>query len=419
MANNFTEIMSVVNAGNKMGLSNTITRDYGIPLDLTSIHNTYADAVRYAATDATAYQGQVIAAEGKVYVIVNDSQGNQSYGTDPETGKEITLPIYIKELTYSSTTSAIDARLQEVEKFFKVGSQESLKETLDTLIEIQDYIATHSDQFTGLLSDVGENREDINHIYSRWELDENGAYKRDASGNRIAKNPTGKLQDEINRATTAENVIYDADGGTNADGSKYETGLLPDEIARAIAAEQTIFHKDGGVDADGNKYDTGLLPDEIKRAQEKEQFILDLLFGQGSVTDGGYVSDIAEKVGTDEALVYGILGDFRNYDEETGEYQYDTLTDFIKNATSIATTDKFGGVLSSNPEVEDDQHKDLVEVVQIDEVEAGVSAGQMRVIDLNVNKLYQTAYLILDGGNAVDNPFGGSSQNPGLDNNPA
>lgn len=75
MANNYNDIMNLVNAGNKMGLSNTITRDNGIPLDLSSVQASYNDAVIYAATKAIAYQGQILAAEGVVYLIVAESQG--------------------------------------------------------------------------------------------------------------------------------------------------------------------------------------------------------------------------------------------------------------------------------------------------------------------------------------------------------
>ena len=75
MANSYIELMKIVNQGNKMGLSNTITRDNGIPLDLSSVQESYEAAVIYAATKAIAYQGQLLAAEGVVYVIVADSQG--------------------------------------------------------------------------------------------------------------------------------------------------------------------------------------------------------------------------------------------------------------------------------------------------------------------------------------------------------
>lgn len=75
MANNYEQIMALVNAGNKMGLSNTITRDNGIPLDLSSVQASYNEAVKYAATKAIAYENQVLAAEGIVYIIVAESQG--------------------------------------------------------------------------------------------------------------------------------------------------------------------------------------------------------------------------------------------------------------------------------------------------------------------------------------------------------
>ena len=39
---------------NRMGLGNAITRDNGIPLDLSTLHATYNDAVVYAATSSIA-----------------------------------------------------------------------------------------------------------------------------------------------------------------------------------------------------------------------------------------------------------------------------------------------------------------------------------------------------------------------------
>lgn len=81
MANNYEQILALVNAGNKMGLSNTITRDNGIPLDLSSIYGSYADAVIYAETKAIAYYGQPIAVvtdtDATLYVITPISQGKE------------------------------------------------------------------------------------------------------------------------------------------------------------------------------------------------------------------------------------------------------------------------------------------------------------------------------------------------------
>ena len=69
MANNYNQILSLVNAGNQMGLSNTIKRDYGIPLDFTSVQESYDDAVIYAAKSTLAYVGQTVAVGDKLYII--------------------------------------------------------------------------------------------------------------------------------------------------------------------------------------------------------------------------------------------------------------------------------------------------------------------------------------------------------------
>lgn len=68
-AKNYNEILALVNAGNQMGLSNTIKRDYGIPLDFTSVQPSFDDAVIYAAESTKAYVGQTVAVGGKLYII--------------------------------------------------------------------------------------------------------------------------------------------------------------------------------------------------------------------------------------------------------------------------------------------------------------------------------------------------------------
>lgn len=69
MAKNYSEILALVNAGNQMGLSNTIKRDYGIPLDFTSVQESLEAAVIYAATSTKAYVGQPLSVGGKLYII--------------------------------------------------------------------------------------------------------------------------------------------------------------------------------------------------------------------------------------------------------------------------------------------------------------------------------------------------------------
>lgn len=80
MANNYTDILALVNAGNQMGLSNTIKRDYGIPLDFTSVQASYDEAVKYAATSTLAYVGQTVAVGAKLYIVSDVSVGKHTVG---------------------------------------------------------------------------------------------------------------------------------------------------------------------------------------------------------------------------------------------------------------------------------------------------------------------------------------------------
>lgn len=100
MANNINKVWELMGINpetgtgtykNRMGLGNAITRDNGIPLDLSSLHATYNDAVVYAATSSIAYVDQVVAAEGVVYIITAESQGKVTIDTykDSITGKII------------------------------------------------------------------------------------------------------------------------------------------------------------------------------------------------------------------------------------------------------------------------------------------------------------------------------------------
>lgn len=74
MANNYDKILELANANN-MGLSNTIKRDFGIPLDYTSVQKDYLEAVKYAATNTLAYIGQPISVGDKLYIVTADAQG--------------------------------------------------------------------------------------------------------------------------------------------------------------------------------------------------------------------------------------------------------------------------------------------------------------------------------------------------------
>ena len=114
MANNITNVWKLMGIDpatgtgtykNRMGLGNAITRDNGIPLDLSALHATYNDAVVYAATSSIAYVDQPIAAEGVLYLITEESQGKVKISSyrDSITGKLVTgeekeYDVYLKRV---------------------------------------------------------------------------------------------------------------------------------------------------------------------------------------------------------------------------------------------------------------------------------------------------------------------------------
>lgn len=74
MANNYTEILALANKNN-MGLSNTIKRDYGIPLDYSSVQKDYEAALSYAKNSTLAYVGQLISVGDTLYIVTDKEHG--------------------------------------------------------------------------------------------------------------------------------------------------------------------------------------------------------------------------------------------------------------------------------------------------------------------------------------------------------
>lgn len=81
MANKYLDILNITaNGKNQMGLSNTIKRDYGIPLDFTSVQESFDAAIVYAATSTLAYVGQTVAVGAKLYIISDVANGTHTVG---------------------------------------------------------------------------------------------------------------------------------------------------------------------------------------------------------------------------------------------------------------------------------------------------------------------------------------------------
>lgn len=96
MAKNYQDIYnSVYVTGNKMDWTNAMIRGNGIPLDIYSVFDEYNKAVKFAATNAVAYEGQVLAVtengDTTVYVITPAKQGTIIID-------ETSVDVYLKEV---------------------------------------------------------------------------------------------------------------------------------------------------------------------------------------------------------------------------------------------------------------------------------------------------------------------------------
>ena len=96
MAKNYQDIYkSVYTTGNKMDWSNAMIRGNGIPLDIYSVFDSYNAAVTFAAKNAVAYEGEVLAVtengDTTVYVITPKLQGTVLID-------EVETQVYIKEV---------------------------------------------------------------------------------------------------------------------------------------------------------------------------------------------------------------------------------------------------------------------------------------------------------------------------------
>ena len=129
---------------NRQGLGNAITRDNGLPLDLSMLHATYADAVVYAATKSIAYVDQILAAEGVVYIVTDESQGKLTISSyrDSLTGEKVTL----------ETPTEYDVFLKPV-GIIPTGDGKSISVTEDGQISLVDINNADAKQILRLKAD--------------------------------------------------------------------------------------------------------------------------------------------------------------------------------------------------------------------------------------------------------------------------
>ncbi len=122
MAKNYSEVYSAVyTKGNSMSFGNAMLRGNGVPLDITEVYDSYNKAVLYAAENAVAYEGQLLAVtengDTTVYVITPKLQGNVAIDVAGD-GVTKDVPVYIKEVGAVPTTD--DKTIEVVDGVLKL-----------------------------------------------------------------------------------------------------------------------------------------------------------------------------------------------------------------------------------------------------------------------------------------------------------
>ena len=262
MANNISKVWELMGYNystgtgtykNRMGLGNAITRDNGIPLDLSSLHASYNDAVVYAATSAIAYVDQVIAAEGVVYVITAESQGKVKIANyrDSITGKLVTgeekeYDVYLKRVGIVPTgdDASIVVNEEGLIKMFgfdgaeagTVGVKENGKLVWKTLEEIG----------------AGDGNDNTTYTFTAIKNADNEVYgltiqpyfNEVAQGEPIEIALEVYTKKEVDAAikVLADKIGVEAEEGVDATGL-YK--LIADEVARAGQAETDLGNRIG------------------------------------------------------------------------------------------------------------------------------------------------------------------------------
>lgn len=231
-----------------IGLPNNITeypnsfeRQGAFPLERYSVFSSITDAREYAKTSKIAYVTQPIGVayeqNGKVvadYYIIGDKDG--------------TL-IHIGNSSHN--LDEINQRIEEIEKFFVLEDGESLKDTLDQLIELQKWIEEHSGDFDEFKEQVRVDFE--TEIRNRMEEDKLLSEAISAESARATEAEEALRTAALQNANAINNeqvLREEADTGLSAiinteksDRQKQYAELqtaLNEEVGRAIEEERKI-----------------------------------------------------------------------------------------------------------------------------------------------------------------------------------
>lgn len=375
---------------------NAFKRQGAFPLEMYSVFSNLNEAKDYAENNSVAYVGQPLAVSELSEVTTGE--GEETVTEVIQTTRFYVIGNTAGQLIELGTLADIDGlnlRLEAVEKFFE--ATDNLDQTIDTLYELQKYIDEHGEDFGKLHKDV----KDIYTPYAPADM-ESGTPEVPESGYLVDKE--NQLRAEIQAIYKKGIPEVPANPETGEPGTPMvpDSGLLPDEVKNRILADEAlgerideIYDADGGLADDGlTKIPSGKLVEETNARISEDQKTLDLLLGTNANKENGEFYQASD----------GILAGIRGMKKEDGTYEYNNIVEYIQGSIPIATENQLGRVLSSNPEA--DKKKDKVKVE---------NDGTMTVIDLNINKLYQTDYLIIDGGTATQTTFQQEQQAPALE----
>lgn len=231
---------------------NSFKRQGAFPLERYSVFSSYAEAKDYAENNKIAYVTQPIGVAYKIgekvvadYYIIGDEKG--------------TL-IHIGNSGHN--LDEINTRLEEIEQFFTLEDGESLKDTLDELIELQKWIEEHLGDFDEFKEQVKKDLETETARAKEAESSLGSALNKEIQLREAQINGLNfSTKEEVNRAKGAEKELSEK--------------LIAEE-SRASSVEQSLNNKINEEIQLREAQVNGLnfsLKEEINRAKEDEKLL--------------------------------------------------------------------------------------------------------------------------------------------------
>ena len=269
MAKNYSEVYSAVyTKGNSMSFGNAMLRGNGVPLDITEVYDSFNKAVLYAAENAVAYEGQLLAVtengDTTVYVITPKLQDTIEIDV---AGDGITkeVPVYIKEVgavpsTDDKTIEVVDGVLRlvglaglDAGKTYQpvlVGGKIEWHEPSATTVEGLDarlqaaegkvtaLEETVGDADSGLVKDVADAKADISQAKLDIDALEEHAEDYKAADTTLHTTITQEIADAL---AAAKKYADDNDADTAYDDTEVKEDIATN--AEAIAGVKTTADK--------------------------------------------------------------------------------------------------------------------------------------------------------------------------------